>query len=279
MLARSDFSHLAQVCETIGNDVSDTAGFVSIRNLLTRFNARLLIRPLLVEGMLASVADTTRTPGLNSDASCWAVLIDSETYQLGDDALEAESPQSPLPSRLRNTIAKETERLSPLLLWSKKALAKLLNEKKEPFSVDELRYVAQRTGISRYVLINRLRMLDVSDRFRDLPRLKNIAIGLAKWNDFGSALLTWPLFANFDRNVVPTFCLKLIHQNGLLAQEFCSDESFAMCGGLRNSAELLTDAGTIQTPNLTKMKIRISAENCEKKAGTEFIYVVHKQPS
>jgi len=176
-------------------------------------------------------------------------------------------------------IEKETERLSPLLLWSKKALAKLLNEKKEPFSVDELRYVAQRTGISRYVLINRLRMLDVSDRFRDLPRLKNIAIGLAKWNDFGSALLTWPLFANFDRNVVPTFCLKLIHQNGLLAQEFCSDESFAMCGGLRNSAELLTDAGTIQTPNLTKMKIRISAENCEKKAGTEFIYVVHKQPS
>ena len=170
MLASSDLRWIVDACTAIGDQVADDSGFVSMRRLLARFEARLLIRPMLVEGMLAYIE---RTDEPATGGSQWAVLVDAETYGVNEQDVESESQNRPLPERLRNTIAHElvhtlalrpsefgislklnyqksnnsgdlvraiesyTERLSPLLLWSERALKQLLLGKREPLSVEQ----------------------------------------------------------------------------------------------------------------------------------------------
>jgi hypothetical protein len=311
MLAPSELERLAEVCTLIGNEVADENGFVTVHKLLARFHASLLVRPLLVEGMLAFVdrGDT------NLDSNQWAVLLDSETYQVSEADIEKESHERPLPSRLRNTIAhelvhslafrssefgiqlrkeneneesqydlvreieRETERLSPLLLWSDKALAKLLSNRKESLSVQELDEARQTIGISRHVLINRFRLLRSTDPngFLNRSGLKDIAIGLAEWVDGKIAVLrSWPLFVNFDRNIMPAFFIKISNQDRLPAKAAFPDEIFAMCGGPNNVVEFVTDVRTEAAPTLEKMKVECSVGQTDKRKGAEFLFVVRK---
>ena len=104
LLSRDELARIADACTAIGNEVADENGFVPIRNLLARFHANLLIRPLLVEGLLASTEHGSEN---NLDAGRWSVLLDSETYQISELEVKAESQERPLPSRLRNTVAHE----------------------------------------------------------------------------------------------------------------------------------------------------------------------------
>jgi len=305
VLGAAEIEYLAKACTAIANDVSDDSGFVPIRNLLARFDARLIVRPLLVEGMLASEESA-------SNKNKWLVLIDSETYQVSDSALATESSRTPLDSRLRNTVAhelvhsfacrpsefgirlrnlpkdgadsevvvraieRETERLSPLLLWSEKGLAKLLKDKQRPCSIDDLMDVVRGMGISRPVLISRLGLLGRTNRLRESSGLRNIAIGLAEWNKWGTAVLKgWPLFLNFDQNIAPAFCFAVLQRDGVFAQDVLKDPLFAMCGGPRNSTGLTVEASTAQSPNLARMEIHMSCEDCAKEEGAEFMYVVH----
>jgi len=313
MLAANELERFAEVCTAIGNEVADNDGFVSVRNLLARFHTSLLIRPLLVEGMLASVKHKT---GNNFDVSQWTVLLDSETYPINELHVKEESQDQPLPSRLRNTIAHElvhslafrpsefgirlrkyqnseksqralvqaieweTERLSPLLLWPEKTLAKLLSGKKQSLSVEDLRWVCRSMGISRYVLVNRLRLLRPTDAngFRYRDGLKDLAIGIGMWIDGGNAVLrNWPIFVNFDRNIVPAFLHKLLHQDRTPAKIVFAGVNFAMCGGSQNTIEFLTDAGSSAVPNAEKMNVQCSIEHMNKKTGSEFLYVIRKQ--
>ncbi len=312
MLAANELKRFAEVCTAIGNEVADDDGFVPVRNLLARFHTSLQIRPLLVEGMLASVENKS---GNTIDASQWAVLLDSETYPINELQVKEESREQPLPSRLRNTIAhelvhslafrpsefgirlrkhsnseksqsalvrvieRETERLSPLLLWPEKALAKLLSGKKQSLSVEDLKWVCRSMGISRYVLINRLCLLRPSDAngFRYRDGLKDLAIGIGSWVDGGNAVLrSWPLFVNFDRNIVPAFLHKLSHQDRMPAKTVFADDMFGMCGGTQNTVEFITDAGSSALPSAEKMKVQCVVEHTNKKTGSEFLYVLRK---
>jgi len=306
VLGNAEIEYLAKACTAIANEVTDENGFVPIRSLLARFDAQLIVRPLLVEGMLASAESA-------SNKNKWLVLVDSDTYQVTDSALAAESSHAPLESRLRNTVAhelvhsfafrpsefgirlknlpedgadseevvrtieRETEHLSPLLLCSERGLEKSLKTKKRSWSIDDLVEVMRSMGISRTLLINRLRLLRPTNNLRELPGVRNIAIGLAEWNRWGTAVLKgWPpLFLNFDRNIAPGFCFSVLRQEGVLAQDVWKDPSFIMCGGPRKSADLTVDAGTAQSPNSSKMKVHISCEDSQKEAGAEFMYVVH----
>lgn len=313
MLPTNELEQFAEVCTSIGNEVADDEGFVPIRNLLTRFHTSLLIRPLLVEGMLASLEQKS---GTDFNPSRWAVLLDSETYPIDETQVEKESREQPLPSRLRNTVAhelvhslafrpsefgiqlrqqtkseksrsvlvqtieRETERLSPLLLWPEKALAKLLSNKNQALTIEDLKWVCRSMGISRYVLVNRLRLLRPTDAngFRYRDGLKDLAIGIGSWVDGGNAVLrSWPLFINFDRNIVPAFLHKLTHQDRTPAKTVFSDEGFAMCGGSLNTIEFVTDAGSSAVPNAKKMKVECTVEHTNKKTGSEFLYVLRKQ--
>ena len=309
MLTPSELEQLIYICVSIANEVADESGFVSMRRLLARFQARLLIRPMLVEGMLASIQDANE----NASGTQWAVLVDAETFGVQEQDIESESRNRPLPTRLRNTIAhelvhslafrpsefgvsfklssqkndnphdlvraveRETERLSPLLLWPEGAIGQLLLDKQEPLSVDQLSEARRSIGVSRYVLINRLNLLHRIDTngFLSSPALRNLAIGLAEWRDGGrSVVKSWPLFANFDRNHRPVFLWEVSHQDRTPAEAVFPEKTFVMCGGSDRNVDFITDAGTAANPCVEKVRVQVSAEVGRRKPGFEFLFVV-----
>jgi len=308
----TDFEKFAKVCRIIADEIVDSDGFVSIRNLLRGFHAGLHIRPLLVEGMLASVPKDGGTS--NNPQAGWAVLVDSETYPLSSTDIEDERLGRPLPVRFRNTVAHElvhslafrtgefgvrlqtanaepttnelvkaieedTETLSPLLLWPEKSMLKVLGAKQSSLSPNDLSEIVQVMGLSRAVLINRLRLIPITDqhRFRLMPALKNIGIGIAQWVDKKTAVFrNWPLFINFDRNIVPTFLLNLAQQDRIHASVITTDARFAMCGGWNAETQLETTAGVADAPSAHRIRIEIAVEPGSREAGEQFFFVVRR---
>lgn len=310
-MSPSALTQIARVCVDISNEVSDEHGFVSMRKLLARFHARLIIQPLLVEGMLASVQSDYKSM---SDAAEWAVLIDSETYPVDMRDIENENLARPLATRLRNTIAhelvhslafrssefglrlnveskrklgveelvkeieKETERFSPLLLLSERALAQLLTNKQGPIAIEEICEFRRKFAISRYVFINRLNLLRAIDENALLSKKtsRNIAIGLAEWCERGKSVIRkWPLYFNYDNGIVPAFLLEAMQKDYLPIEATVSDSDFIMCGGARNSVKLVVDAGTTAAPRERRLNCEISAESGIRKIGSQFLFVVH----
>jgi hypothetical protein len=308
MLAAGDIASIAALCKTIGNEVTDDSGFVPVRHLLARFHADLLIRPLLVEAMLAS-------RGISNNHGRWIVFVDSEKYPFSATDVEEERQTRPLPHRMRNSIAhelvhslafrpsefgirlktrsdtkkslrelikaieQETERLSPLLLWSEKSLEMFLRGKKNSLSLFDLLQVLENAGISRYVLINRISLVRQDgdpNGFLFSGGLRNLAIGLGVWGKKSAYIKGWPLFANFDNGIVPSFLLEIPGHELLPADTLFSDETFAMRGGANNTVELETDAGVKGATKAKKMKVRIEVEEGLRKSGEEFLFVVRR---
>jgi len=313
MPVATELARFAAVCTAIANAAAEEGGFVPVRRLLSEFDAQLLIRPLLVEGMLALIQ---RNGDSASDASQWAVLVDSERHPISERDVEQESAQQPLSARLRNTIAhelvhslafrpsefgidlrlqgndeksqgalvkaieQETECLSPLLLWPERSLADLLKANKEALSIEQLQQQCRRLGISRYLLVNRLGLLGLAETpgLRYHAALQNLGIGIGEWNNRGAAVLrSWPLFINFDRNIVPNMFLKFPGQDRVPAESMFPHNGFTLCGGSSDTVEFVTDAGTRAVPAAGKMTVKCSAERTSRKPGSSFLYVVSKQ--
>jgi hypothetical protein len=313
MIAPGDLARIAELCAAIGNEVTDESGFVPVRELLNRFDADLVIRPLLVEGMLVLRQESARL----RNGKKWLVLVDSETYESTSRDVEEERPTRPLPDRLRNTIAhelvhslafrpaefgvrlktrtdtkesfrqfvkaieEETEQLSPLLLWSDKALSMLVRGRKHPLSLFDFLRVVENFGISRYVLVNRLRLLRPTDAngFLFTPAMRNLAVGLGTWGTKTAYIKGWPLFCNFEDGLIPTFLLKTTGRDLLAADTVFSDETLAMLGGPNNVAELQVSAGTPAFPDAKKQKIKISVEEGLRKLGENFLFTVNGIPT
>jgi hypothetical protein len=240
------------------------------------------------------------------------VLVDSEKYQLTTKDIEGESTSNPLPERLRFTIAHElahslafrvsefsiklqdidvskrrrelvqaieddTDRLSSLLLVSQKALQTLFKGRTHPPTAAELGRARKAMGVSRHVLISRLRSLSSKDAdgLRNGYGMSNMAVGIVTWMENGAATLRkWPVFANFDRNVFPDFLIRLAHQDYLPARESFPDPVFSLCGGNENTVTLMTDAGTPSSPRAELLEITCSVEEGSRTPGSTSIYVV-----
>jgi len=313
VLTPSEFAQIADTCAAIANDAADDTGFVPVRDLLSRFRARLLIRPLLVEGMLASLSQPSETL---PNGEQWAVLVDEEKYRVTEADVAAEICGRALPTRLRNTIAHElthtfafqpsalgvklrtkfdtdkarstllqeierqTERLSPLLLWPKRAIAALLLGKDKALAISDLTRVRKDMGISRDVLITRLKLLQENDpdRFLFSHGLRNLAVGIAEWGQGSLALIrARPLFSNFDRNTAPAFVHSLSNKNHLWANDLFDAPDLVMCGGRHTSLEVMTGAGTAASPNAQKMRIEVAVEDRERRPGRPFLFAVRGQ--
>jgi hypothetical protein len=310
MVAAGDIGRIAELCRAIGNDATDDSGFVAVRHLLARFQADLLIRPLLVEGMLASAKPASIS---TSSPTRWTVLVDSEKYPFTQLDVDEERPTRPLPHRMRNTVAhelvhslafrtmefgvrlktntdrnkslrefvskleEETERLSPLLLWSEKAIGMLLKGRKEKLSLADLIHVMDTAGISRYVLVNRLILLGLasdSGQFLFSTGLRNLAVGMGVWGARTARLKGWPLFCNFDNGIVPAFLLSMHQHECVPAESLFSDSNFAMLGGPNNVVDLRTSAGTRAVPNAKEISVQISVEQGLRRENEEFLFVV-----
>lgn len=313
MLVPTDLAGFARLCTAIGNEVATKEdGFVAIHRLVDRLGAKLLLRPLLVEGMVASIGRVDNEP---QGAHQWAVLIDSETYRITSSELQSESFGNPLHPRFRNTVAhelvhllafranefgvrsqditmlkgrrdaiveeieRETEKLSPLLLWPEKAVVQLIADKKDQISVSDLVETSRALGISRQVLISRLNLIPPVDpfRLRQTQGLRNVAIGVAEWIDRRVASFRkWPLFVNFDRNIVPSFLLNLREQERLSASVVVPDSAFGMCGGWHDGASFECRAGVPEAVDAHSMQVQVAMEWVERAAGNAFFFVARK---
>jgi hypothetical protein len=308
-----DLSYLATVCTSIANEVSDESGFVSMRGLLARFGVDLIIRPLLVEGMLAKIAPE----GGDADTSDrWAVLLDRDRYQVSDASVREESAIAPLPPRMRFTIAhelahslafrptqfglelrhsvkdkqsagdfvkaveRETDKLSSLLLWPERAMEAFLSETPAPLSIERLTKLRRDQGISRHVLLNRLRAFQTHDKRALLQREenRNVGIGIGEWTADGTAVFrSWPTFLNFDRNVIPQPFLKIVRQDRIPTASVLTDAAFWLCGGSSPTTTLLSSAGVPTVPDAEKMMLAISVERAQRKPGVSFLYVISRE--
>ena len=295
----------AGACTAIANEVADGSGFVTIRSLLSRFNAQLVVRPLLVEGMLG------KQPGKHHE---WMVLVDSERYKLTQIDIEEETFTRPLPSRLRFTVAHElahslafrcsefgirlrnpidtkearhavvrsiegiTDRLTTLLLVSEAALRRFFLVDAVRTSATDFSVLGRLAGVSRRALISRLRALtspelDAFSRYS----LNNVALAIAEWTERGAVIRNWPLFARFERNILPAFLLNLVADRVPAAQALL-EPSFAPCGGSLNEIETTLRAGTLTSPHAESMKVHCSIESTARSVGTEFFMAVRRTP-
>jgi hypothetical protein len=242
------------------------------------------------------------------------VLIDSETFQVGEKEVALEAATSPLSPRFRTTVAhellhslafrpsafglrlekpirnedqirevvtaieRETERLTPLLLWPERALDALLTSRSKAITPGELANISNELGISRQIAINRLRLRALREGIVYAPWLRDIAIGIAEWTDNGRAVFRkWPLFVNFDRNVVPSFVHVIASQDRTPATSVFEEDQFAMRGGQYNQMSFLVDAGLKESPRVEMMPVVVSVEDGLRRAGTEFFFVVRKK--
>jgi len=310
MAGQEYLARFAKVCSEIGDASADEQGFVRIGNLLERFQTQLLVRPLLVEGMIAEIKGTDDPHG----AGRWAVLVDSESYGVSafDRALRDEDQSQPLPTRMRYTIAHElahslafrpddfgirltiktpdrkaggalvneieagTDSVTPLLLISSASLKSWLRRVGRPITAAALARFRADMGVSRQTLINRLKALN-SPQFGEGPQpaLQNLAIAVAEWGRGGQALLRkWPLFTSFERELLPGFLMRLqAGQDRALAEEIFAG-GFAFKSSSSESHTFTTGAGTSATPDAEKMMVTVSFENGSRRPGSEFLVAI-----
>jgi hypothetical protein len=306
------FQQLAFCCNHIASEISDNNGFVSVKKLVDRFGAKVFVRPLLVEGMLASSETCEKNKETGNHQ--WSLIIDSETHDVKEDDLANEKFGSPLSARFRNTVAhelahslafrptefgmefpkrfsseknkrefveqieKETEALSPLLLIPDIQLDKLFSHKKERITIEELCEFRKSSGISRSLVVNRLNLLGVSDEMRlkaHRPSLRNLAVGIGEWKAKGDAVLkNFPLYSIYDGGRAPGFIYQLQKGAGVSAKSIFSDSEFILCGGSQNTIECSVGAGTPKHPTLFKLPIRCAVERNFPKTGAEFLFIV-----
>jgi hypothetical protein len=285
-------------------------GFIPVSGIAGRFQAEVIVRPLLVEAMLGSLTPEALDRGESKPR--WVVLIDSERFQVTAADISNESSARPLPARLRNTIAhevihslsfragefgftflnsrkrgekgdafierveRETEELSPLLLIPQSMIAALSRRPK--LNIEDLCVLRSQCGVSREVLINRLRLLSKYDPtdIRYGTCLENIAVGCGEWIDQSEARLAgWPLYFNFDRGWIPNVVTTIRHNRGTLAAETTADSSFWLNGGPSCTAEF-EDRESGYRPSYSRMKIRLSVEQTDRRAGTGFLFLISK---
>lgn len=283
-------SQLSAACTAIGNRSVGRHGFVPARSLVAEFNAALVLRPLLVEGMFAE---------LSGDSACdWGVLIDTDRYAVDYQDVQAEELGSPLPSRMRYTIAHElahslsfrptefgiqldakkhknqsnhafveqienhTDALSPLLLFPEATIDHILSlASDDPLSASDIATICRDYGVSRPVFCNRLRLLPLTDSRRQHPALQNFGIAIATRAQHGEfQLRNWPVFTNFDRNIIPTILLDVLRKRNLSIPNAIPDTSFVLNGGDSMSVDVQSTAGTPNLPSSKSVRLRISAE-------------------
>jgi hypothetical protein len=302
---------LESTCTKIADEVADPGGFVAIRALLHRFGAELVIRPLLVEGMLAKRADAIPEKGQPR----WLVLIDSDKCRVTHNDVAVESIGTSLPERARFTIAHElthslayrstefgtelqlaaarnqsgsdfvgkverlTDGLVPLLLWPESRVDAFLREPGFPLSIERLVAVRHQQGISRQVVITRLRRMIEPRRGGavEQPANRNVGIGIGEWESENRAILRkWPTFVNFDQNILPEVFLRLRKEDRLPATSVFRDENFALCGGSAVVAKYVCNSGLDVADSKFPMSIEVTVESGPRRAGASFLFCIRR---
>jgi hypothetical protein len=313
-LSRTQVNRWANACLAVGNEVVGSDGFVPVRGLLSRFDAQLELRPLLVEAMLCESTDA-RDPA--AQAARWRLLVDSEKYPVTTAEIHSESAARPLPARFRNTVAHElthslafrakefgvdltiptqrdqgasrrivdeieqhTEDLSPLLLAPDVSVDRCFPSTLDHLSIADLVSARRRLGISRFVLLQRLNLMRTygNDRFIERACFSDVAVGIGAWTHEGDAVLKgYPVFAQFTGGEQPSFLHAMRRSRGLPVSSLVAEKSFILNGGTASSVALALPFGTERSPERTTRPVQFSVE-ATRRTGSIFFFLVRAQP-
>ena len=300
----------AKCCVGISGKAAMDDGFVSIRKLSEAFNAEIECRPLLVEGMIAKPKNLLNADGSRSK---WKILIDSEKLDVNSEKIESESSVSPLPERVRFTVAhelahtlafrssefgvelevrkagkqsnddfiealeEETNTLTPLLLVPDEALLKICAEESGGLSLPSIVRARQRWGVSRNVLVSRLNLLAVTDEshLRSRNSLSEMIVGMGEWRNSESAsLYSWPIHSNFGNTLIPEFITRLRNKGACALSEVAPLDSVVERGD--GTLEFIGEfrVGTSMQPSLEEALVKFTFENVTRRAGQTFLYLI-----
>jgi hypothetical protein len=311
MISAHDIARLAGACAQIADECADASGFVPVRSLLRRFDADLVVRPLLVEAMLATRDGRDGRPP-------WVLLIDADRYPVRWEDVVAEEADSALDVRFRNTVAHElahslafrpkefgvrlslptsdgpldsasiaaveaaTERISPLLLAPEQTIQAHVAGMCGPMHVDEVLRLQARLGVSRYVLVRRLTLLPMSDSaaVRLRPGLADVLVGVGKWTPAGPVLMKWPLFGNFKRNVYPGPIHDLLRDrvDQLPIEDLIHGSSDTLPSPQSPGKIVATNDMRQVAPN-RHVTVTLETEHVDRRNGAEFLVVLRREES
>lgn len=308
IFSSEDIERFRRTCEAIAESCADDSGFVPVGSLLRRFQARLICRPLLVEGMFGSIESS-----LSAESREWVVLVNSKKYPVTESDVMGETSGRPLDARLRFTIAHElahslafratdfgvqlraatsdqrdsaelvaaleadADSLASALLCAPSVIRDFFKRQGLSADIGDFSQLRRRLGVSRPVLINRLRQLaSVSElSLRQMKSLLNTAIGLGTWTANGQAVLrNWPVFANFDHNLLPKVLLDLVHHDRLPAIDAFPDSEFSLCGGDRRTSEFLMKVGTPNTLTDESISLVCAFEETSRDEEANFLWML-----
>jgi hypothetical protein len=91
-----------------------------------------------------------------------------------------------------------------------------------------------------------------------------------------AVLRKWPLFLNFDHNVVPDFLIRLLHQDFLPADSIFPAKIFSAITMADALFQMDCKGGTEAMPDSHSMRIQGSVEKVERRHGASFLFVIHK---
>lgn len=303
---------LAARCNQIARKCAGPDGFVPLRDLLSHFGARLIIRPLLVEAMLAS--SQKRIDAANVETSNeWLLLVDSETYPITEDDFVREARGAALHPRLRNTVAHElahslafraadfgiefvssrrevgspgtnavrkieqdTEKLSPLLLIPESEFEKVFPTASDYLGFSELFDLASTCGVSAAVMVNRLDLLTLLGIPRMLMRrsARNVLVCVGEWtSDHDLTLRHWPMFSQFDGGNVPKFVFDLQRRRDVSLREvFWCGVTEQVDPGTRTLNRCDLPGGTPRQPELLSVPFEWKVQSGVPKRGKKALF-------
>lgn len=268
-MAMSQNKDLKSICRDLADKIADENGFVSIVDLLERFRAELVVRPLLVEAAIG------KDPESQGD---WLVLVDEETYGKPSGPERYLSPWNP---RMRFSIAHElahtitfhpkefgfkfslakrkgeseqefllrverqTDSATPFLLLAKRAISRFPGE----INTKALREYCKGYGISSNVLLSFLLHLDPTEDQDLLEKFQNVAIGLINNGRF----LPNPLFSRFEQNLIPNLIRDIRSNKSFMIGDLGEPDSNGELG-------IVTGLGTYQFPGNEEIDFVLTVE-------------------
>lgn len=299
-------------CLALGEEASDKQGFVSVRGLLHRFDAELVMRPLLVEAMLCEASETA---SVADRTSRWRLLVDNEKYEVSGAQLEEESPATPLPERFRNTVAHElthslafrakefgvalalpargkgesaaalvadierrTEQLSPLLLMPDSVVDRWFPSTLPQLSIEHLMSARKGMAVSRHLLIQRLNLLAEYGSRVLIERqcFQDAAVGVGTWTREGGAVFSgWPLFMKFQNGDPPAFVSMLRKAKSVGSSTVVDEPTFVLNGGANRSVVLKAPA---MKYSRGAQWLELSVEPVRARAGATFLFLARGLP-
>jgi hypothetical protein len=114
---------------------------------------------------------------------------------------------------------------------------------------------------------------DISTR----SALANMAVGIGEWGTGGDAVLRrWPLFVNFDDNIVPSGLARLMREDRLPANVLLADVTSVLSGGQSESVEVDTPAELPGSKPDRTLRVRCTVEQTSRNVGATFLFVISR---